>query len=183
MSLHTTVIVHSLTKDSTSTGIYALAVENTRKLPTKTDDLTHETIHPSVLERAHLSQELRHYILKNPSLVCGLLPLEGEMKNNWPYVPGKNVATGRKIFTHFESATETAVLRTATRELVSVGTKLGGEMAEKVYSRVVASAGSNRFEGGASEHVSATSWSTNLAHDGRATAFAVLKEVTKNHKH
>jgi len=163
------------------TGIFALALENTRKLPTQTDDLTHEKIHPSVLEQDHLSQELRENILKNPSLLCHLLPFEEEMKNNWPYVPGKNVPTDCIISTHSESHSETAVLWTATREVVSVGTKLGTEIAQKVHTRVVAS--KSTHEGVTSEHFSATSWSMNLAHEGRAGAVAFMKEVTKNHTH
>lgn len=65
-------------------GIFVLAEENVRKLPTVTDNQTHETIHPSVLRQ-------KNPIPINPALVCKLLPLEEELQKNWPYVEGKHV--------------------------------------------------------------------------------------------
>jgi hypothetical protein len=112
------------------TGIFALALENTRRLPTKNDAVTHETIHPSVFEQDHMSPQLRESIQNNPLLVCSLLPLEEEMMRNWPYIPGKNVPTDSKKSVPVESGTgvETTVMWSATREVLSIGTELGTEI-------------------------------------------------------
>ena len=62
-----------------------------RQMPTSTNDVTHETIHPSVLRRKNqIPPQLQVNIDKNPALICGLLPLEEEWKQNWPYIPGKH---------------------------------------------------------------------------------------------
>lgn len=71
------------------TGIFAFAKEHTRQLPSKTDEVTHETVHPSVLNQVHLVPQLVKNIQDNPSLVCGLLPLEERMKRDWAYDPKK----------------------------------------------------------------------------------------------
>jgi len=92
------------------TGIFSLANEITRQLPTCTNDVTHEKIHPSVLRQKQILTQLQANINKNPTLICELLPLEKEMRKNWPYVPGKvphkdaqtevksNDSTGTSIF-------------------------------------------------------------------------------------
>ncbi|KAG6336090.1 hypothetical protein ID866_2987 [Astraeus odoratus] len=73
-------------------GIFVLADEQVRQLPTKTDNITHETIHPSVLKQAQIHPLLAKSLQENPSLLCRLLPLEVEMEKNWPYDPkeGRN---------------------------------------------------------------------------------------------
>lgn len=178
MSLHITVIFRLLTKDSSRTGIFALALENTRRLPTKTDDVTHETIHPSVFEQDHMSPQLRESIQNNPLLVCSLLPLEEEMMRDWPYIPGKNVPMDSKESVQVESATgvETTVLWSATREVLSIGTELGTEIIKQVQTRVAAS---KSTKGASGKQSGATSWLMNLAHESRTGA--VLKEIAKNH--
>jgi uncharacterized protein (DUF2235 family) len=70
------------------TGIFSMAYKITRQLPTVTDDITHETVHPSASKQAHLLPQLKANIEKNPALVCELLPLEKQMKEKWSYVPG-----------------------------------------------------------------------------------------------
>jgi len=161
------------------TGIFSLALENTRRLPTETDNVTHETIHPSVLEQVPMNPQLLENIQKNPLLVCSLLPFEEKMKRSWPYVPGKNVPTDTEEFLRVESATgvETTILWSTTREVLSVGTQLGSEIIKEVRARVAASNGTN---GAAGKQSSATSWLINLAHESHAGA--VLKEIAKNHK-
>ncbi|KAG2072598.1 hypothetical protein BDR04DRAFT_1153038 [Suillus decipiens] len=62
------------------TGIFALAKPNVRKLPTVTDNITHETFHPSVLRQKPV----------DPTLICKLLPLEEELQKRWPYIEGKH---------------------------------------------------------------------------------------------
>lgn len=167
-----TAIFRPLTKDSSRTGIFALSLENTRQFPTKTDDVTHETIHPSVLEQDHMVSQLHGSIQKNPSLVCSLLPLEEEMKRNWPYVPGKNVPTDSRGSAQVESATavKTAILWSATKEVLSVGTQLGTEIIKEVQTRVEASK--------STKHSSATSWLMSFAYESHVGA--VLMELTKD---
>ncbi|KAG2150049.1 hypothetical protein BD769DRAFT_1410224 [Suillus cothurnatus] len=65
------------------TGIFVLSKECNRRLPTVKDDITHETIHPSVLRQKHL-------ISFDPALVCKLLPLEEELHKKWSYIEGKH---------------------------------------------------------------------------------------------
>ncbi|KAH0838273.1 hypothetical protein J3R83DRAFT_6529 [Lanmaoa asiatica] len=160
------------------TGIFALALENTRQLPIKTDDVTHETIHPSVLEQDNIAPQLRASIQKDPLLVCSLLPLEEEMKKSWPYVPGKNVPTDSKGSAQMESATavEATTLWSTTREVLSVSTQLGTEIIKQVQTQAAASKNTN---GAAGTQLSATSWLMSLAHESHAGA--VLKELAQNY--
>lgn len=174
-----TAIFRPLTKDSSRTGIFALSLENTRQLPTKTDDVTHETIHPSVLERDHMVPQLRENIQKNPLPVCSLLPLEEEMKKSWPYVPGKNVPRDSAESTQVKSATavETTVLWSATQEVLNVGTQFGTEIIKTVQAQVGVTQSTN---GAAGKQSSTTSWLMSLAHESHVGA--VLKELAKDYK-
>ncbi|KAG1769175.1 hypothetical protein EDD22DRAFT_1048164 [Suillus occidentalis] len=63
-------------------GIFKLSDTNIRKLPTVTDNITHETIHLSVLRQ-------KHSMSLNPALFCKLLPLEEELEKKWAYTQGK----------------------------------------------------------------------------------------------
>jgi hypothetical protein len=63
---------------SARTGIFVFSQAHVRKLPTVTDDITYETIHPSVLRQKNL-------ISVNLSLLCELLPFEKELQKNWPF--------------------------------------------------------------------------------------------------
>ncbi|KAH9898325.1 hypothetical protein C8Q73DRAFT_641764 [Cubamyces lactineus] len=65
------------------TGIFALSKEIQRKLPTTTDDVTHEVVHPSVLHQIHLVPELKENIDRNPALVASLLPWEEQVRTHW----------------------------------------------------------------------------------------------------
>ena len=69
------------------TGVYKLAKTIQRTLPTVTDDITHETVHPSVLEQSHILPQLAKNIERNPSLLCSLQPLEEELRRRWTVVP------------------------------------------------------------------------------------------------
>lgn len=180
MSPHTSAIFRPLIQDSSRSRVFAFTLENTRQLPTKTDDVTHETIHPSVLEQVHINPQLRESIRNNPLLVCSLLPLEEDMKRSWPYVPGKNVQTDSKDSAHVESATgtEPTILWSTTTEFLSVGTQLGTEIIKEVLTRGSASKSTNGVTG---KQSSATSWLINFAHESRAGA--VLREIAKNHRY
>lgn len=84
-----------LTPHDPLTGVYSLAKTIQRKLPTVTDDITHETVHPSVLEQPHMLPELAENIERNPRLVSSLLPLEEELKRRWTVSPGNERAQAR----------------------------------------------------------------------------------------
>lgn len=72
--------------NSPSTGIFRLAEQAFRQLPTATDDITHETIHPSVLEQGQLPSQLKG-LPKDNALLCELLPLEAQVKAGWHCSP------------------------------------------------------------------------------------------------
>lgn len=56
-----------------------------RTLPTATNDVTHETIHPSVLQQKSLLSSISDDLKKNPSLVCSLMALEDHVKSRWDF--------------------------------------------------------------------------------------------------
>lgn len=112
------------------TGIFMLAEEHVRNLPTKTDDLTHETVHPSVLEQVRLVPQLVQCIQENPSLVCQLLPLEEEMQKNWPYVPEKGNLSESKGTSRIDTLATTPI-RGVARDVVS----LFGNFEQEVHVR------------------------------------------------
>ncbi|KAK7064262.1 DUF2235 domain-containing protein [Favolaschia claudopus] len=66
------------------TGIYSLAHKIQRPLPTMTDSVTHETIHPSVLYQRSLVRPLDDALTENPKLVATLSPLEDALRDHWP---------------------------------------------------------------------------------------------------
>ena len=67
-------------------GIYAFAQTTQRKIPTCTNDITHEHVHPSVLEQKTLLPVLREAIKADAKLVTSLLPLEEQVKCTWKLV-------------------------------------------------------------------------------------------------
>lgn len=67
-----------------ATGIFMLGRTIKRKIPTSWNEVTHECLHASVLEQDSLNPDLAAIIAKNPKLVRPLLPLEEEVKQNWP---------------------------------------------------------------------------------------------------
>ena len=66
------------------TGIFSLAHTITRQFPTDFNETTRETIHASVLEQEKINPLLASVIAKHPELVTKLMPLEEELKLNWP---------------------------------------------------------------------------------------------------
>ncbi|KIJ26137.1 hypothetical protein M422DRAFT_55669 [Sphaerobolus stellatus SS14] len=93
-----------------ATGIFKLAATGLRTFPTKTDDDTHEYIHPSVLSQTITIPEVTESIKANPALLCDLDDMgkmvrslekvettpddlddaEHIVKETWPYVAGKD---------------------------------------------------------------------------------------------
>lgn len=96
----------------------------TRQLPTATDNVTYETVHPSVKRHAHLLPQLEANINKNPDIVCKLLPLETQMKDKWPYVSGTNPPKDAKI-TVKESDATPGLLTSFVHMILAKGKKLG----------------------------------------------------------
>lgn len=80
-------LYRQLTAYSPRTGIYSLTSSTHRALPTQPNPQTHELIHSSVLKQKKLPDGLQETLAKHPELVAELLPLEEELKVNWPFDP------------------------------------------------------------------------------------------------
>ena len=65
------------------TGIYAVAERIQRAIPTTINDVTHETIHPSVLCQQQQHPEIVQAVQTTPALVWRLLPHEEAVRENW----------------------------------------------------------------------------------------------------
>ncbi|KAH7916402.1 hypothetical protein BJ138DRAFT_995855 [Hygrophoropsis aurantiaca] len=143
------------------TGIFMLAECCLRTLPTKTDDITHETIHPSAMEQKNIVPQLKANVKANPSLVCQLLPLEEELRKNWSHIPGQAPSPMSQGAVQVQTATagKTTFLWSTTKEAVSIGSSLGSQVIRKVQTRVP---------------ISTTDWLHSLAHESNVGA--VLKE-------
>jgi len=76
------------------TGIFELSHAIERTLPDKTDDVTHEYVHPSVMFQSVPLPHIDELVKSNPGLFCSLMPLEEKFKDWWPYVPGVNQPHG-----------------------------------------------------------------------------------------
>jgi len=74
-----------------ATGIFKFAFEIQRTLPTETNDLTHEYIHPSVQEQRIQIPQLIANIKTNPKLLCDLHEMEGKFKEVWASIPRERV--------------------------------------------------------------------------------------------
>ncbi|KAF8898791.1 hypothetical protein BD779DRAFT_1666575 [Infundibulicybe gibba] len=68
-----------------TTGIFSMARVIKRPIPASTDEVTHETIHASVLQQAAAYPDLHAILQKNPHIIAPLAPLEEEVKLNWPF--------------------------------------------------------------------------------------------------
>ncbi|KAF8585533.1 hypothetical protein K439DRAFT_1652901 [Ramaria rubella] len=73
------------------TGIFKLAFEIQRKLPTETNDITHERIHPSVMCQTVELPSLKAIVKNNHAILAGLLDLDELFKSEWKYVQGQHV--------------------------------------------------------------------------------------------
>ncbi|KAI5481708.1 alpha-ketoglutarate dependent taurine dioxygenase [Pseudohyphozyma bogoriensis] len=75
------------------TGIFALTEAVVRKAPTETNDITHETVHPSVLCQLKLSQSYRGVLTTTPSLVAPMPAgsFEGVFREEWKGKEGQAV--------------------------------------------------------------------------------------------
>lgn len=122
------------------TGLFLLAHTIKRKLPTATDSVTHEYIHPSVLEQSSLYPSVKDVVTKHPELICELTPLEEEMKLNWPYkatVVKKTTEVDGQV-TRNGVTTTTSLLVEKTAVLNGFGKDLMGKLAVDLKSQVEA---------------------------------------------
>lgn len=131
---------------SPRTGIFSLASEVTRQLPTSTDDVTHETIHPSVLQQDHILPQLQANVTNNPSLVTGLMAQEEELKDTWPYVPGKCPPTDIKT-TEEGNKPDDAMHKSFINMAVSKGEELGQKALHELSQTEIMKHASNQWVG------------------------------------
>ena len=75
---------------SSSTGIYAIAERIQRTIPVQINDVTHETIHPSVLCQKVVHPEVTQAVRNCPQLIWQLHPHEEVVREHWQI---KRVAT------------------------------------------------------------------------------------------
>ncbi|KAJ7244759.1 hypothetical protein B0H12DRAFT_801130 [Mycena haematopus] len=66
------------------TGIYDIAHKIQRPLPTDTNNVTHETIHSSVVHQRSLVEALDDVLSQNSELLAALSPLEDALRDHWP---------------------------------------------------------------------------------------------------
>jgi hypothetical protein len=72
---------------SSTTGVFVLANTIQRRFPTSVDPITHESIHSSVLMQSAMLPQLADTMAAHPNLVCQLMPLEQQAKEQWSLVP------------------------------------------------------------------------------------------------
>ena len=116
---------------SSKIGIYALGRTNQRKLPTVTDEITHEMIHPSILKQVRIQpEELKATLKQNPKIVSGMLPLEIEVERTWPYdVAQANAAKLAKEKLHEKHQEDEQGTLHSTKEALL---KIGGKAMDKL---------------------------------------------------
>ncbi|KAF9270123.1 hypothetical protein L218DRAFT_14436 [Marasmius fiardii PR-910] len=101
------------------TGIFALSLTTERTLPTSKNEITHERIHPSVLQQRKLQPAIKCLVEEHPELVCKLLPLEEELRTEWPYVPGQVDIHDNKTDSEVNGEVST-IIKTAVVKSVSM---------------------------------------------------------------
>lgn len=72
---------------SSATGIYAIADKIDRDIPLYTDDVTYESVHPSVDKQRRIRPDLAQALNNDASLQCSLQPLETEIRDLWQVSP------------------------------------------------------------------------------------------------
>ena len=78
---------------SPETGIFFLADTIHRQIPTSFDPVTHESIHPSILEQCAILPQLKSTLATYPDLIGQLMPLEQRAKQQWPNISGQQEDT------------------------------------------------------------------------------------------
>lgn len=120
---------------SSKTGIYALGRTQLRKLPTATDQLTHEWIHPSVLEQESIQpDDLKVIFKKNPKIIAEYLPLENEVRRTWPFDPARAKAVQASSNEKHQDE-NTGVVASAKDALKKVGVKATDKLLKSERAR------------------------------------------------
>ncbi|GJJ08812.1 hypothetical protein Clacol_003031 [Clathrus columnatus] len=76
------------------TGIFKFAFEIQRTLPTETNNITHEYVHPSVKEQRTQIPQLLENIKTTPALICDLHEIEDKFKDVWRFIPRERINVG-----------------------------------------------------------------------------------------
>jgi hypothetical protein len=105
-----------------------LAHEVTRKLPTAHDDITHETIHPSVLDQSNIMPLPEKDIAEHPELVHDLTPLEKQLRDRWPFDPNSARA---------KDYAEKSTQDNKTPSLISKALKIGSDAGNFLLAKAV----------------------------------------------
>ncbi|KAF5374815.1 hypothetical protein D9758_000331 [Tetrapyrgos nigripes] len=66
-----------------ATGIFSLASQVKRAIPTSYNEVTKETFHPSVLQQTNIDPEVSKIIEEHPEMLADLKPLEKELQSSW----------------------------------------------------------------------------------------------------
>lgn len=94
---------------SSLVGIFSLAQAHDHPLPRKSNNVTCETIHPSVLEYKSLRPDLVDFVNSNPDVFWELKPFEKKIRAQWN---GKEIAL--RSFASASTLTFTSVDSEAT---------------------------------------------------------------------
>ena len=97
-----------------------LSHEITRQLPKSHDDITHETIHPTVLDQSKVLKMPTEDITSHPELVHDLTELEKQLRDQWPYDPNSPAAKAYTTRANSDNATPSLLAR-ATKVASDVG--------------------------------------------------------------
>ncbi|THH16823.1 hypothetical protein EW146_g3879 [Bondarzewia mesenterica] len=103
-------------------GVFALADTIKRHFPTSFNPVTQETIHQSVLYQDTILPDIKDVLAQNPELLNDLMPLEEELKANWPYVSpadGESKRNARGNKTAKVNVTRHRSLMVRTRDVVT----------------------------------------------------------------
>lgn len=99
-----------------------LADKIQRQFPKSFNPVTQETFHPSVLKQDKIRHTLKDALDEYPELLADLMPLEQELKVNWPFVSdasGGSVPNMRGNKTAQVKATRHKSLMVRTRDVIT----------------------------------------------------------------
>lgn len=103
-------------------GVFVLADKIQRQFPKSFNPVTQETFHPSVLKQDKIRHTLKDALDEYPELLADLMPLEQELKVNWPFVSdasGGSVPNMRGNKTAQVKATRHKSLMIRTRDVIT----------------------------------------------------------------
>jgi len=135
-------------------GLFTFANTIQRVFPIKTDSVTNETVHPSVLSQTIELPPVDANLKQNPALLNALLPLEELFKAEWPYVPGQPIDKIAKEELESQESEKRALVNMAKKAV-----------AEKLKTEIMTDeAGTPRYE---------ESWLGKIIHEVREVCYLV----------